>query len=65
MPSLEASVSMLSQSLESQSLIAKMITETVANMAENKSDQDKIQNAADQIPSPPADGKGTLVDEVV
>ena len=65
MPSLEASVSMLSQSLESQNLIAKMITETVANMAENKSDQEKIKNAGDQIPAPPADGKGTLVDEVV
>jgi len=65
MPSLEASVSMLSQSLESQNLIAKMITETVANMAKNKSDQDKIQNAEDPIPAPPANGKGTLVDEVV
>jgi hypothetical protein len=65
MPSIEVAVSMLSQSQESQSLIAKMITETVENMAGNKSGQDKIQNAADQIPAPPADGKGTLVDEMV
>ena len=65
MPSIEVAVSMLSQSQESQNLIAKMITETVENMAGKKSDQDKIQNAADQIPTSPADGKGTLVDEMV
>jgi hypothetical protein len=65
MPSLETGLSMLSQSLESQSLVAKMITETVENMAGNKTGQEKVQNAMEQIPSPPAEGKGSLVDEFV
>jgi hypothetical protein len=65
MPSIESSVAMLSQSLETQSLIGKMITETVENMAGEKIGQDKIQKEANPVPPPPAHGKGTLVDELV
>jgi hypothetical protein len=65
MPSIETSVSMLSKSLETQGLVAKMITEPVENMAENKSGQNKIQNSNEQIPPPSPQGKGTLIDEVV